>query len=508
MNALVPTDHVRPALTAGGRIQPIIPQSMEDAYRLGTAICKAGMAPKGMESPEKCMIAIMRGLEVGLTPMQALDKIAVVNGRPTIWGDGAMALVRGSGLCEFVNERIDGEGDQRVAICETKRRGEPGVVTRTFSVDEAKEAGLWNKGGPWKQFPARMLQMRARAFALRDLYADVLGGLYLKEEIEDDERQERRARSDEPPAPPRRQVAEQQPAQQVIEHRPAETRAAPVVEEQDGRFAAPPAEPDTDADGVVSMESLLTELDERLGFARSADDVEEAYTDFDAEALLSDYEGGVQAARALKAKHLDRVPAQQDERPAAPPVDDDFPANDAIAAAQASTINPALASARDPFAIPDRFKGGGHYSIFIRDAVAAAKVGDDQRLRACWADTKAQRDELRENGQLADSDVKGLLDAVKQKLAGITPPADAADDLPPPPPRRQPAAQQPAAGDPVAAYTARLSDELARCQTQADVQRFWFGSADDRDASGASEGQRLAWKSQMQRRKSALPAEA
>ncbi|TFZ55580.1 hypothetical protein E4V01_21905 [Methylorubrum sp. Q1] len=336
-----------------------------------------------------------------------------------------------------------------------------------------------------------------------------------------------RGRSDAPPAPSRRQVAQRQ-AQPVIEHQPAPQSVGRTQEEwdleaaegnrlaretavaeasHDDRFAAPPAEPDTDADGVVSMESLLTELDKRLGFARSAEDVEEAYTDFDAEALLSDYEGGVQQARALKAKHLDRVPTQQHERPAAPPVDDDFPANDAIAAAQASAVNPALASTRDPFAIPDRFKGGGHYSIFIRDAVAAAKAGDDQRLRACWADTKAQRDELRANHQLADSDVKGLLDAVKQKLAEITPPADDADDLPPPPPRRQPAAQQPAAGDPVAAYTTRLTDELARCQTQADVQRFWFGSADDRDASGASESQRLAWKSSMQQRKSALPAE-
>ncbi|MFO5178901.1 hypothetical protein RCK74_23225, partial [Salmonella enterica subsp. enterica serovar Enteritidis] len=85
-----------------------------------------------------------------------------------------MALVRASGLCEFVKERIDGDGDGRIAVCETKRRGEADTVRRTFSVSEAKEAGLWNKQGPWKQFPARMLQMRARAFALRDLYADVL----------------------------------------------------------------------------------------------------------------------------------------------------------------------------------------------------------------------------------------------------------------------------------------------------------------------------------------------
>lgn len=493
MNAVVPTEQSRPVLASGGRIQPIVPQNMEDAYRLAKAVCEAGMAPRGMDKPAQAMIAIMRGLEIGLTPFQALDKIAVVNGRPTIWGDGAMALVRGSGLCEFVNERIDGEGDRRVAICETKRRGEAGVVTRTFSVAEAKEANLWNKPGPWKQFPARMLQMRARAFALRDLYADVLGGLYLKEEIEEDERQERRARADEPPPPPRRQSP---PAQQVIEHQP---EPQPV---EDARFDAPPAEPEQ-ADDVVSKDSLLTELDERMGFAKTADEVEEAYTDFDAEALLSDYEGGVEAARKLKAQHLDRVPAVQQESPTAPPADDDFPGNDAIAAAQASTINPALVSTRDPFAIPERFKGGGHYQTFIRDAAATAKAGDDQRLRACWADTKAQRDELRESGQLADSDVKGLLDAVKQKLADITPPADdEPTDLPPLPPRRQ---QPPA--DPIAAYTAQMEAAFAAATTKEAVDKFWFATVDTRDESGATEDQQTKWRLARSKAKNALPSQ-
>lgn len=308
-----------------------------------------------------------------------------------------------------------------------------------------------------------------------------------------------RGRSDAPPAPPRRQVAQRQ-AQPVIEHQPAPPVAAP--EEHDDRFAAPLAEPDTDADGVVSKESLLTDLDERLGFARSAEDVEEAYTDFDAEALLSDYEGGVEAARTLKAHHLDRVPAQQ-EKLAAPPADDDFPGNDAIAAAQASTINPALVSTRDPFAIPERFKGGGHYQIFIRDAAAAAKAGDDQRLRACWADTKAQRDELRESGQLADSDVKGLLDAVKQKLADITPPADnEPTDLPPLPPRRQ---QQPA--DPIAAYTAQMEAAFAAATTKEAVDKFWFSTVDTRDESGATEDQQTKWRLARSKAKNALPSQ-
>lgn len=200
----VVTVEARPNLVTGNRPQAIVPTDMDSAYRLAKAICMAGMAPRGMDTPEKCMIAIMRGMEVGLTPFMALDKIAIVNGRPTIWGDGAIGLVRSSGLCEFIKERIEGKDDARVAVCEAKRRGEPEPIRRTFSIADAKKAALWGKQGPWQQYPERMLQMRARAFALRDGFADVLGGLYLREEIDDAPAQARDVtpQREEPPPPP------------------------------------------------------------------------------------------------------------------------------------------------------------------------------------------------------------------------------------------------------------------------------------------------------------------
>lgn len=168
-------------IMAGGTVKAIVPQSFDDCYRLARLIVASGMAPAGMESPEKVTIAIMHGMEVGLTPLAALQRIAVINGRPTIWGDAAIGLVRGSGKCEYVKEWIDGE----IAYCETKRKGETASVTRTFSVADAKTAKLWGKAGPWQQYPQRMLQMRARAFCLRDVYADILGGMYLREELDD-----------------------------------------------------------------------------------------------------------------------------------------------------------------------------------------------------------------------------------------------------------------------------------------------------------------------------------
>ena len=171
-------------LMAGSRPRPIVPKSLSEAYRIAQAVCAAKMAPKGLDTPEACMIAIMHGLEVGLSPLSALQRIAVINGRPTLWGDGALALVKASGLCEAIDEWIEGDKPEDwVAVCNLIRKHDPVPIERRFSSHDAKRARLWGKSGPWSDYPKRMLQMRARAFALRDAFPDVLGGLYLTEEF-------------------------------------------------------------------------------------------------------------------------------------------------------------------------------------------------------------------------------------------------------------------------------------------------------------------------------------
>lgn len=213
MNDIVVSEpKARAPIEAGARPLAIVPTNMDQVARMATIIVDSGLAPRGLETPQKVAVAIMHGLEIGLTPMTALQRIAVVNGRPTIWGDAAIGLVRGSGVCEWVKETIAGTGDTRTATCETKRKGEPETIIRLFSISDAKKAGLWGKQGPWQQYPDRMLQMRARAFALRDGFADVLGGLYLKEEMED-------VPAIAPPISPF----------QAIEHRPAASVKEPPI---------------------------------------------------------------------------------------------------------------------------------------------------------------------------------------------------------------------------------------------------------------------------------------
>ena len=161
-------------------------QTMNDAKQFGDLVAASEFAPKDFRGKGgSCVLAIQFGAEIGLSPMQALQSIAVVNGRPSIYGDAAVAVVKASPLCEYVTETVEGEGDRMVATCTAQRRGDPSPTVRQFSVADAKQAQLWGKPGPWTQYARRMLQMRARGFCLRDCFPDVLKGLVTAEEAQD-----------------------------------------------------------------------------------------------------------------------------------------------------------------------------------------------------------------------------------------------------------------------------------------------------------------------------------
>jgi hypothetical protein len=160
--------------------------TFDDAFRFAKMVAASDFAPKDFRGkPESCLLAIQHGSEVGLSPMQSLQSIACINGRPSVWGDAALALVMGSPVCEYVRETVDGDGDSMVATCEAKRRGYDKPTVVRFSVADAKKAGLWGKQGPWASYSRRMLQMRARGFALRDTFPDILRGLVTAEEAQD-----------------------------------------------------------------------------------------------------------------------------------------------------------------------------------------------------------------------------------------------------------------------------------------------------------------------------------
>ena len=180
------------------------PQTFEQALTFSTYLADSDLVPKDFKGkPGNCLIAMQWGSELGLKPLQAMQNLAIINGRPSLWGDAVIALVRGSPLCESIIETDDGN----TATCKVKRRGEAEQM-RTFSMEDAAAAGLKGKQGPWAQYPKRMRQMRARAFALRDVFPDVLRGLPVAEELMDTPPEKDMGMADvvgappPPPAPP------------------------------------------------------------------------------------------------------------------------------------------------------------------------------------------------------------------------------------------------------------------------------------------------------------------
>ena len=187
----------------GGR--GIQPTSFEDVQRIAKMAVVSGLFKGDRKDDDtaklaKATMAIMQGLEVGLPPMQAVQCIAVINGRCLIWGDAVPGLLWSNGF--KIKQWIDGTGDARTAYCTiTRPTGEE--ITRSFSVLEAKKARLWDdrptvkkqwdgkweekpNDSPWFRFQDRMLGFRALGFAQKDGASDVTRGLYIREEYDAD----------------------------------------------------------------------------------------------------------------------------------------------------------------------------------------------------------------------------------------------------------------------------------------------------------------------------------
>ncbi len=174
-----------PAVTMGER--GVVLASLDEAWRFATAVVQSGLAPKGMQTPQAVLIAIQMGAELGLPPMASLQNIAVINGRPSVWGDAMLAVCRSSGLFDEsqFDEHVEESKAGLVATCTVRRLPNGKPIVRTFGMKDAERAGLSGKSGPWTQYPRRMLQLRARSWALRDAFADLLRGCLTAEEVRD-----------------------------------------------------------------------------------------------------------------------------------------------------------------------------------------------------------------------------------------------------------------------------------------------------------------------------------
>lgn len=180
-NAILGSPPARNLIPAGGRIQSIVPQNMDETLRVAKVLANSGdMVPEAFRGkPDAITAAIMRGLDIGLPPLQALQSIAVIKGKTMLWGDGVKALLFKHGF--MVETGFEGSADQMVGWARITRPDSGQIIERTFSWHDAKRAGLLSKD-TYQAYPQRMFMARALAWAARDGAADVLMGLAVVEE--------------------------------------------------------------------------------------------------------------------------------------------------------------------------------------------------------------------------------------------------------------------------------------------------------------------------------------
>lgn len=162
------------------------PALYEHYQKISKMLAGTGVIPNAYKGKDgDIFVAMAMGYQLGFPVEQALQDIAVINGRPCLWGDGLLALCLSHPDCQSIKEEPIFDGKLVVGYtCTVVRRGhEP--HTQQFTLRDAEQAKLLNKLGPWLTHPTRMLQMRARAFALRDKFADALRGLRIAEVEQD-----------------------------------------------------------------------------------------------------------------------------------------------------------------------------------------------------------------------------------------------------------------------------------------------------------------------------------
>ncbi len=180
------------------------PADVSQAVKLAQILVASRLLPRAIATPEAAFAVIMSGRELGLTVMQSLRSIHIIEGKPTMSADLMVALVKRSSVCRYFS-LVESTAER--ATYETQRRDDPAPTRLSFSLDEARAAGVASKDN-WKKFPAAMLRARAASALVRAVYPDVLLGVYDSDSGELD---------DAPPAPaPAPHVVEAEPVGATI----------------------------------------------------------------------------------------------------------------------------------------------------------------------------------------------------------------------------------------------------------------------------------------------------
>jgi hypothetical protein len=156
------------------------PRNIDEAIHLAKVLHASRLLPRGLSTPEAVVATIITGAELGLSPMQAIRSIHIIDGKPTMSSDLMVAMVKRHEACKFFR-LVESSG--QVATYETQRAGDPEPTRMSFSIEEAKSAGLASKD-VWKKFAAAMLRARCASSLARTVYPDLVMGIYDPDELD------------------------------------------------------------------------------------------------------------------------------------------------------------------------------------------------------------------------------------------------------------------------------------------------------------------------------------
>ncbi len=320
-------------LTGGAAVTAIIPTDFDQVWKFARYALVGGFVPasltnkkNGDEATAAAAIAIMSGAELGLKPLMALRSIAVINGRPALYGDGIMAVVRQSGIAKDIKRGTKLVDGKHVGFCTATRKDTGETLTVEFTQDEATRAGLWDdrpevdnmvwgeqrgqkvkqgtkkNDSPWYRYGPRMLMWRATHWCLRDLFADVLAGV-----MDETEATEVIANSEpaiveqqaqlSPPSPPA-----EEPEEAEVEETATEAQGAAQAETRPDGPPSPPDEADEPAGLDYGL--IFSAFESALAEAKDEGDVEQAWADADFEQLFADDEDSMATAMDMKLRRL------------------------------------------------------------------------------------------------------------------------------------------------------------------------------------------------------------
>ncbi|WP_034340304.1 hypothetical protein [Deinococcus misasensis] len=145
--------------------------------QMAEVFIRSRMLPPSIQTVEQAIVIMVKGQELGLQPLQALNGINVIQGKPTVSPQTMLSLINRSGKAEDIKFEIG----QDFASC-TMIRKDRTAHTERFGQKEAQSMGLLNKDN-YKRQPLVMYKWRAVAACARIVFPDVIDGLYTPEEM-------------------------------------------------------------------------------------------------------------------------------------------------------------------------------------------------------------------------------------------------------------------------------------------------------------------------------------